>query len=69
VIKQSPLEGKEAYLRECVLVAKKKGHNIAVYPKEKALKQACQNRIVRFGKPEYLILTENFRTSGQCNKA
>jgi hypothetical protein len=47
---------------------KEKGHNIAVCPKEEASKQVFQNRIVRFGKPKYLILVENFRTSGQCNK-
>jgi hypothetical protein len=47
---------------------KEKGHNIAICPKEEALKQVCQNQTVRFGKPEYLVLVENFRTSGQCNK-
>jgi hypothetical protein len=47
---------------------KEKYHNIVVCPKEEASKQVCQNRTVRFGKPEYPILTENFRTSGQCNK-
>jgi hypothetical protein len=36
--KQNLLEDKDAYLREDVLVAKK-CHNIAVYPKEEALKQ------------------------------
>jgi hypothetical protein len=67
VIKQSPLEDKETYLREGVLVAKK-DHNIAVCPKEEASKQVCQNRIVQFGKLEYPISADNFRTSGQCNK-
>jgi hypothetical protein len=43
---------------------KEKCHNITVYPKEEALKQVCQNRTVRFGKPEYPISAENFRTSG-----
>jgi hypothetical protein len=47
---------------------KEKGYNIAVYPKEEALKQVCQNRTVRFGKAEYPVLTENFRSSRQCNK-
>jgi Pyruvate/2-oxoacid:ferredoxin oxidoreductase delta subunit len=47
---------------------KEKGHNIAVCSKEEALKQVYQNWAVRFGKPEYLISAENFRTSGQCNK-
>jgi hypothetical protein len=47
---------------------KEKYHNIVVCPKEEASKQLCRNRTVRFGKPKYLILTENFRTSGQCNK-
>jgi hypothetical protein len=60
VIKQSPLGDKEAYLRECALPARKKGHNIVVCPKEEASKQICQNRTVRFGKPEYPVLTENF---------
>jgi hypothetical protein len=49
VIKQSPLEYKEAYLRGGALVAKK-GHNIVVCLKEEGSKQVCQNRIVRFGK-------------------
>jgi hypothetical protein len=43
VIKQSPLEDKEAYLRECGLVVNKKRHNIVVCPKEEASKQVCQN--------------------------
>jgi hypothetical protein len=47
---------------------KEKGHNIVVCPKEEASKRDCQNQIVRFGKPEYPVSTENFRTSGQCNK-
>jgi hypothetical protein len=47
---------------------KEKCHNIAVCLKEEASKQVCQNRTVRFGKPEYPVLAENFRTSGQCNK-
>jgi dynactin complex subunit len=38
------------------------------YPKEEALKQVCQNRRVRFGKPDSPILAENSRISGQCNK-
>jgi hypothetical protein len=47
---------------------KEKGHNIAVYPNKEALKQVCQNRTAQFDKPEYSILAENLRTSGQCNK-
>jgi hypothetical protein len=43
---------------------KEKGHNIVFYPKEEALKQVCQNWTVQFGKPEYPVLAENFRTSG-----
>jgi Pyruvate/2-oxoacid:ferredoxin oxidoreductase delta subunit len=44
---------------------KEKGHNIAVCPKEEASKQVCQNRTVRFGKPNcpVSISVENFRTS------
>jgi hypothetical protein len=60
--KQSLLEDKEAYIREGALVAKK-CHNIADYPKEEASKQVCQNWTVRFIKPEYPVLVENFRTS------
>jgi hypothetical protein len=48
---------------------KEKGHNIVVCLKKEALKQVCQNQTARFGKPKYPILTENFRTSGQCNKS
>jgi hypothetical protein len=47
---------------------KEKCYNIAICPKEKALKQVCQNRIVRFGKPEYAVLTKKFRTLARCNK-
>jgi hypothetical protein len=47
---------------------KEKGHNIAVCLKEEASKQFCQNWTVRFGKSEYPVLSENFRTLGQCNK-
>jgi hypothetical protein len=47
---------------------KEKDHNIAAYPKEEASKQVCQNWTIRFGKPEYLVLAENLRTSAQCNK-
>jgi hypothetical protein len=47
---------------------KEKGHNITVCSKEEALKQVCPNWTVRFGKPKYPVLAENFRTSGQCNK-
>jgi hypothetical protein len=68
MIKQSSLEDKETYLRECALIAKKKGHNIADCPKEDASKQVSQNWTVQFGKPEYPVLAENFTISGQCNK-
>jgi hypothetical protein len=47
---------------------KEKGHNIADYPKEEASKQVCQNHTVQFGKPEYPVSIENFRTSERCNK-
>jgi hypothetical protein len=47
---------------------KEKGHNIAICPKEEASKQICQNWTVRFGKPEYPVSTENFRTPEQCHK-
>jgi hypothetical protein len=47
---------------------KEEGHNIADCSKEEVPKQVCQNRTVRFAKPKYPILTENFRTSGQCNR-
>jgi hypothetical protein len=48
---------------------KEKGHNIVVCPKEEALKQVYQNWTVQFGKPEYLVSVENFRTFRQCNKS
>jgi hypothetical protein len=67
VTKQSPLKDKEAYLREGALVAKK-GHNIPDRPKEEASKQVCQNRRVRFSKPDCSVSAENSKTSGQCNK-
>jgi hypothetical protein len=47
---------------------REKDHNIAICLNEEASKQICQNRTVRFGKPEYPVSTENFRTPGQCNK-
>jgi hypothetical protein len=47
---------------------KEKDYNIAVCLKGEDSKQVCQNRTVRFGKPEYPISTENFRTSRQCKK-
>jgi hypothetical protein len=53
--------------RRCI-GCKEKCHNIAVCPKEEASKQVCQNRTVQFGKPDYPVSTENFRTSRQCNK-
>jgi hypothetical protein len=36
--------------------------------KKEASKQDYQNLTVWFDKPKYLVLAENFRTSGQCNK-
>jgi hypothetical protein len=36
--------------------------------KEETLKQVYQNWTVQFGKPEYSVLVEKFRISGQCNK-
>jgi hypothetical protein len=53
--------------RRC-FACEEKGHNIADCPKEEASKQVYQNRRVRFGKLEYLILAKKIRTSGQCNK-
>jgi hypothetical protein len=47
---------------------KEKGHSIANYPKEEALKQVCQNRRVRFSKPDSPVSVENFRTYRQCKK-
>jgi hypothetical protein len=44
---------------------KEKGHNIVICPKEETLNQVCQNWVVRFGKSEYPVSTENFRTLGQ----
>jgi hypothetical protein len=49
--------------------SKEKYHDIAVCPKKEASKQVCQNQTVQFGKPEYSILVEIFRTLGQCNKS
>jgi hypothetical protein len=54
------------FQRRC-FACKEKNHNIADCLNEEASKQVCQNGIIRFGKPEYPILTENFRTR-QCNK-
>jgi hypothetical protein len=42
---------------------KEKGHNIADCPKDEASKHICQNRTVKFGKPESPVLVENSRTS------
>jgi hypothetical protein len=47
---------------------KEKGHDIVDCPRKEESKQVCKNRTARFGKPKYLVLVENFRTSGQCNK-
>jgi dynactin complex subunit len=47
---------------------KEKGHNIADCPRKEEFKQVCKNRTVPFAKPECLVLTENPRTSEQCNK-
>jgi hypothetical protein len=49
-------------------VCKETCHNVADYPKEEASKKISQNQSVWFGKPEYPVLTEKSRTSGQCNK-
>jgi hypothetical protein len=49
--------------------SKEKGHNIADYLKEEASKQVYQNRTARFGKQEYPVSAESFRTSKQCNKS
>jgi hypothetical protein len=48
---------------------KEKCHNIAICPKEEALKQVCQNRTVRFGKPEYLVLAKKLELQGSATKA
>jgi hypothetical protein len=53
--------------RRC-FACKEKVHNIDDCPNEEASKQICQNQTVQFGKPEYPISTENFRTSRQYNK-
>jgi hypothetical protein len=47
---------------------KEKGHNIVACPKEETSKQVCQNWTVQFGKPEYPVSAQNFRTSRQCNE-
>jgi hypothetical protein len=47
---------------------KEKCHNIADCPKEEVYNQVCQKWTARFGKPEFLVSTEKFGTSGQCNK-
>jgi hypothetical protein len=51
-----------------VICLQRKGYNITDCPKDEASKQVCQNWTVHFGKPECLVLTENSKTSGQCNK-
>jgi hypothetical protein len=40
---------------------KEKGHNIAIYLKDEASKQVCQNWTARFGKPEYPVSVEKFQ--------
>jgi hypothetical protein len=55
------------YQRRC-FTCKEKCHNIADCSREEVSKQICKNRRVRFGKPDSLVLAENFRTSRQCNK-
>jgi hypothetical protein len=45
-----------------------KCHNVADCPRKEELKQVCKNQTVRVDKPECSVLTENLRTSGQCNK-
>jgi hypothetical protein len=63
-----PSKRQRSLSQRMCFACKEKGHNIAVCPKEKTSKQICQNRTVRFGKPEYPVLIENFRTPGQYNK-
>jgi Pyruvate/2-oxoacid:ferredoxin oxidoreductase delta subunit len=48
---------------------KEKCHNIAVYPKEEASKQVCQNRTVRFGKPEYPVSAKISELQDSATKA
>jgi hypothetical protein len=48
---------------------KEKDHNIAVCPKEEALKQVCQNWTVRFGKPKYPIWQKILELQGNATKA
>jgi hypothetical protein len=68
-IDQAKLSRRQRSLSQRMCYAcKEKGHNIADCPKQEVLKQVFQNRRVRFGKPDSPILTENSRTSGQCNK-
>jgi hypothetical protein len=47
---------------------REKGHDIAVCLKEEASKWVYQNWTLQFGKTEYPVSAENFRTSEQCNK-
>jgi hypothetical protein len=58
---------KSLYERMC-FGCKEKDNNIVDYLKEEASNQVCQNRTIRFGKPEYPVSAEKIRTSGQCNK-
>jgi hypothetical protein len=53
--------------RRC-FACKVKDYNIDDCQKEEALKQVCQNWTIWFGKLEYPVSVENFRTSAQCNK-
>jgi hypothetical protein len=48
---------------------KEKGNNIVVCLEEEALKQVCQNRTVRFGKPEYPISAKKLELQDNVTKA
>jgi hypothetical protein len=47
---------------------KEKSHNIAVRPKEKLRSKSVKTELSSLANRGYLVLAENFRTSGQCNK-
>jgi hypothetical protein len=49
-------------LSKCL--AQEKDHNIAGCSKLEVSKQVYQNQTVRFGKLEYPVSVENYRTSG-----
>jgi hypothetical protein len=60
---QANLSRRQRSLSQRMCFACKKGHNIADCQKEEASKQVCQNRTVRFCKPEYPVSAKKFRTS------